>query len=118
MSDTTCVVYEIFNNGLACRKLNRYYGADETSPDSAVCSALINSDKNHFYFSYPTLVRGTRSKYACAWCHTLCDNEFCSNECAVNSDLKHALEESDKDHEKCQKADTLKYYDFELDMAS
>jgi hypothetical protein len=118
MIDTTCIVYEIFNDGLACSKLNRYYGTDETNPDSAVCAALINSDKNHFYFSYPTLVPGKHYKYACAWCHALCDKEFCSNECAVNSDLKYALEEAEADHKNYQKADTLKYYNFELDLAS
>lgn len=112
MSDTTCTVREVvYENGTKKAKvINRHYGADETSMDSAMCSALVNNDKNHFYFCHPDLVsHRSKHRFACAWCNTLCDAEYCGDICAINADLNFALSEAEKDHKDIVRPDTLRY---------
>lgn len=119
MTDSTCTAYEEHLND-ECRsikKINRYYGEDETSPDSAMCSAITNADKNHFYFCYPDLVsKKSHHTHACLWCRELCDEQFCSAECAVNFDLNLALEEAEQSDSLSTKLEQSNF--IELNLAS
>lgn len=56
MSDNFCVAYEIAKSGFCARKIGAYHGGVIGDRDAAMCSALVNRDKNHFYFSCPDLV--------------------------------------------------------------
>ena len=93
MSFKTCVVYSIDKNSMGCAKLNSYYGADLNSRDSSLCAAFTNTDRNHFYFSYPSLVsHKSNHNYVCLWCNALCDQTFCNDICESTFDLNAALE--------------------------
>jgi hypothetical protein len=93
MSLKTCVVYSLTRNSMGCVKLNSYYGDDLNSRDSSLCAAFTNTDRNHFYFSYPDLVPNkSYHRYVCLWCNALCDQTFCNDICESTFDLNTALE--------------------------
>jgi hypothetical protein len=90
--NAACIVYETSKNCLTATKLNRHYGADMSSMDSAMCAALCNNDKHHFYFCYPNLV-SNKSNFnnSCIWCKDLCNDTCCSEECRTAIDLEVTL---------------------------
>lgn len=93
MQYKSCVVYSITKNSMGCAKLNSYYGDDLQSRDSSLCAAFTNTDKNHFYFSYPELVPNkSHYTHACLWCAKLCEEVFCGAQCESTFDLNIALE--------------------------
>jgi len=92
MKDTRCIVYSISLNGLGCSKLNTYYGSDINSKDQAMCAALVNSDKNHFYFTHPEQVRGfSHHTHSCLWCSKLINQTFCDIQCEYMFELNASL---------------------------
>jgi hypothetical protein len=93
MKDTRCTVYSVSKNGLGCSKLNAYYGSDISSKDQAMCAALVNSDKSHFYFNHPEQVRGfSHYTHSCLWCSSLINQTFCGIQCEYMFDLNVSLD--------------------------
>lgn len=93
MKDTRCVAYALSKNRMGCVRLNAYYGSDTDSRDLATCAALINTDKNHFYFVHPDQVPHKSSyNYACLWCSTLSEQRFCDAMCESSFDLDVELD--------------------------
>jgi len=80
-----CSSYEVTR--FSAKRLNNFFGK-ESSADSALCSAFVNTDKNHFYFCFPDLVSNKSSnKFVCLWCNNLSHKQFCDQICEIYYDL-------------------------------
>ena len=77
--DTTCKAYLI--KGTSAARIGNYQSQEGTM-DMSMATALANIDPNHFRFAYPDLIEHAYThRYACKWCHSLCDSEYCSRGC-------------------------------------